>query len=226
VRPRPIIGFLLIGTLFWAGATTIAGKAAADAETSPELMYYPSGRMIQEAALGYHHAAAALTWIRTVQYYGEHVTGDRVFDMMYHMCDVVTDLDPNFLEPYMFGSFVLITEGRNPAQAMELLHKGRERNPHSWRVFFETGFVYYIAWRDPGMAAAYFRKAATLPGAPEYVDRFAAFVSMKSGELETSLLLWQELAERSDNEALRRKARLKVEELERKIAERDGGKES
>ena len=51
------------------------------------------------------------------------------------------------------SAFVLISDGRNPKEGMDLLAKGREMNPNSWKIFFESGFVYYIAWQDVPKAA-------------------------------------------------------------------------
>jgi hypothetical protein len=191
-----------------------------------ELMYYPSGAFLKEAVLGYDQAAASLAWLRTVQYYGEHARGDQNFDMLYHMCDVTTDLDPSFEEPYVFGSFILLTEGRRPSAGMRLLEKGREANPDAWRLFFETGFAYYIAWEDYAEAAKHFTAAANMPGAPEQASRFAAYVTYRAGELRTSLLLWADLAERTTNPELREKALEKVEELQATLAESGAGKGS
>ena len=164
-----------------------ARSAARDRD---ELFYYPNGQFLKEVVLNYDQAAAAINWIRTVQYYGEHAKGDQVFDRMYHMCDVVTDLDPRFESPYVFGSFVLLTDGKRPSEGIKLLQKGRDNNPESWRVWFESGFVYYICLEDYEQAGEFLRAAASFPGAPEYAMRFAAYVSERSGSLEAALLLW------------------------------------
>ncbi len=211
--------FVLVLVVAWSLAGVMSPAAMSDRAEGEELLYYPSGKMLEQAALGYHHAAASLTWLRTVQYYGEHVRGDQQFEMMYHLCDVVTDLDPQFIRPYTFGSYVLHTEGRAAEKGLELLAKGRRNNPESWEVLFESGFVEYIAWKRYDLASDYFTRAAAMPDAPEYASRFAAFVSAKAGEIETSILLWQELAERSENAEIREKAIRKVEELKTQLAE-------
>lgn len=211
---------LLVAAVFWGGATLVSPDAHAYRTERQELFYYPSGQFLKQVVLGYDQAASALAWLRTVQYYGQHAQSDRVFDMMYHLCDITTELDPHFEEPYTFGSFVLMTEGKRPSAGMQLLEKGRENNPNSWKLLFETGFIYYISWEDYPKAAEYFTEAARIPGAPEYTRRFAAFVTQRAGEIETSILLWQELAERTTNPQLREKARKKVEELTAELRER------
>jgi hypothetical protein len=204
---------LLAAVIVWAGANRISPRSDATLAGDRDLLYYPSGRFLKQAALGYDEAAASILWLRIIQYYGEHTKGDRSFGLLYHMCDVTTDLDPKFEEPYIFGSFVLISEGRQPAAGMDLLRKGRRMNPESWRLFFESGFVEYIAWEDTPKAARYFTRASRMPGAPEYADRFAAWVSYRAGDVRTSILLWKELAQHSRSEVIRKKAESKVIEL-------------
>ena len=197
----------------WGGSIWMAPRADETLAADRDLLYYPSGRFLKEAALGYDQAMASILWLRVVQYYGEHARGDRIFDQLYHMCDVTTDLDPHFEEPYTFGAFVLVSEGRQPQSGMDLLAKGRRHNPESWKVYFESGFIEYIAWQNIPKAAHYFTRASRMPGAPEYADRFAAWVAYRAGDLRTSILLWKELAEHSKSEVIRKKAQEKVEEL-------------
>jgi hypothetical protein len=210
--------------VLWGGTVWLSPRAGETVAADRDLLYYPSGRFLKEAVLGYDEAAASLAWLRVVQYYGEHVRSDRKFDLLFHMCDVTTDLDPHFEEPYTFGAFVLISEGRNPKEGMDLLEKGREMNPTSWKVFFESGFVYYIAWQDVPKAAHFFSRAARMPGAPEYADRFAAWVSYRAGDLRTSILLWKELAKHSESPAIRKKAEAKVIELSAKLEAMPGAR--
>ena len=210
----------LIGAILWGGSTWTSARAEVEKPGQGEFIYYPNGAFLREVALGYEQAAASLAWIRTVQYYGEHTRTDKQFDMLYHMCNITTDLDPRFEEPYVFGALVLLTEGKQPTAGMKLLEKGRGQNPDNWRIHFETGFCYYIAWEDYQMASYYFSKAAAMPGAPEQAKRFAAWVSYRAGDLRTSLYLWADLAQRTTNPELREKAIRKVEELTRELEAR------
>ena len=212
-----------VACILWGGAVFVSPDARAYLSEKEELLYYPSGRFLQRAVLGYDQAAASLAWIQLVQDYGEHARGDKKFDYLYHMCDVTTELDPHFEEPYTFGAFVLLTSGGSPSAGMRLLQKGRQYNPQSWKVLFESGFIYYIAWDDVPRAAHYFTQAAGIPGAPEYTNRVAAWVTYRAGDLRTSLLLWQELAERTRNPEIRRRAEARVSEISALIAVPEAG---
>ena len=203
--------------LLWAAASALSPHAQASRAARDELLYYPSGPFLKEAVLGYDQAASAVTWLRTVQYYGLHRRRDRKYDMMYHLCDIVTDLDPRFTEPYVFGSFVLFTDGRRPAEGEKLLLKGLAANPDSWEIAFENGFVNYVFLGNQAEAARYFTLAGTLPDAPEYTSRFAAFAAQRAGDLRMAAALWQEVAARTTNTWLREMASEKSEELRAQI---------
>jgi tetratricopeptide (TPR) repeat protein len=223
VSLRATILVLVLAVAFWGGAVFVSPLARAERAADDDLMYYPSGRFVKEGVLGFGQAAASIAWLRTVQYYGEHKRGDMIVDMMYHLCDIVSDLDPQFEEPYAFGSFVLFTDGEDPEKGFELLEKARENNPESWRIFFESGFAYYVFQRDYAAANRYFQRAAQLPGAPDYVSRFAAFSSRRAGDLNTSLYLYAELAQRTDNPKMREWAEAQVARIQAEIAASKGG---
>jgi hypothetical protein len=156
-----------------------------------ELLYFPSGLFVRQASLGYETAAADVLWLRGIQYYGEHRLTDQKYLRIGHVMSVVTDLDPRFEAPYVFGAFVLAQELRRPDEGLALLEKGRRANPRSWNLTFETGFLHYVCRHDYAAAALEFARASRLPGHPEYVDRFAAFASQRAGNRGMAVLLWK-----------------------------------
>ena len=156
-----------------------------------ELLYYPSGFMVRQAALGYETAAADLAWLRGVQYYGEHRLTDQKFDMIDHVIQIVAELDPGFVEAYVFGGFVLAQEMKQPQRGLELLEQGLRANPTNWRLAFETGFLHYVCRHDYAAAGRYFTWASRMPGHEEYVERFAAFANQKAGNTGMAILLWK-----------------------------------
>ena len=202
----------------WCAAclTDAAGRGSRGGRVD-ELLYYPSGMMVRQASLGYETAAADVGWLRGVQYYGEHRLTDNRFDRIGHVTEVVTELDPAFLQPYVFGAFVLGQEMRQPEQGLALLRRGLERNPESWLLAFETGFLHYVCRHDYRAAARYFALASRLPGHPEYVERFAAFAFQRAGETEMSVLLWKRVLA-TGNKYMQEVARREIERLSREGA--------
>jgi len=179
-------GLLAGSALLFAATWSRIGPARGD-----ELMYFPSGVFVRQASLGFETAAADAAWLRAIQYYGEHRLTDQKYERIGHVIGVVTDLDPGFESAYVFGAFVLAQELHRPEEGVALLMKGRRANPDSWRLAFETGFLHYVCRHDYAAASSCFVQASRLPGHPDYVERFAAFSSQRSGNRDLAILLWR-----------------------------------
>lgn len=191
-RLRPLLPFAAAAALV-ASAGFLQASVWSRIGTVPgeELLYFPSGVFVKQASLGYETAAADAAWLRAIQYYGEHRITDQRYHRIGHIMSVVTDLDPRFESPYVFGAFVLAQELRRVDDGLALLEKGRRANPESWRLAFETGFLHYVCRHDYAAAASCFTQAARLPGHPDYVERFAAFASQRAGNRDMAVLLWR-----------------------------------
>ncbi|MGH7680843.1 MAG: hypothetical protein ACRENN_02530 [Candidatus Eiseniibacteriota bacterium] len=191
-RAAAIAPFAL-SLLLLVGANALLGSAGDRVRESAEdeLMFYPSGLMVKQAMLGYETAAADIAWLRGIQYYGEHRLTDQKFALIGHVMEIVGDLDPGFIQPYVFGAFVLAQEMKEPERGLALLKRGQAANPDSWMLAFETGFLHYVCLHDYRSSATYFTWASHLPGHPEYVERFAAFVNQKAGNRAMAVLLWK-----------------------------------
>lgn len=205
--------FLVAGTLL-LGADSIdaAGKLRFRSGGDEELLYYPSGLMVRQAALGYETAAADVAWLRGIQYYGEHRLTDQKFDLIGHVMEIVGELDPSFIQPYVFGAFVLAQEMNQPERGLLLLDRGRAANPDDWMLVFEVGFLHYVCRHDYDAAARYFTWAARMPGHEDYTERFAAFANDKAGRRDMAVLLWKRV-EATGNEYMREVARRELNRL-------------
>jgi len=184
---------IALAALFLACSGWVHHAAGSKVRGVPEeeLLYYPSGVLVRRAALGYETAAADLAWLRSVQYYGEHRLTDQKFDRIDHVMRIVAELDPQFLEAYVFGGFVLAQEMRQPERGLELLELGLRANPTSWRLAFETGFLHYVCRHDDRSAGRYFTWASRMPDHADYTERFAAFANQKAGNTGMAILLWK-----------------------------------
>lgn len=214
---------VVVGVVLLAGLT-MTTRQATPYTFRPYLydnLYLPSGQFVEQASLGYNQLAADLTWFSAVQYYGGY--RKQYHDLAYFegLIDIVTDLDPHFEFPYIFGSVVLSQDMSSLDPAIALLKKGMANNPTSWRLPFEAGFLYYIDARDPDMAARYFDLASRLPGGGDRARRFAAFVYSKAGHTETSIRMWEELLEHTDEPYMREMARRYIEKLRSEEATRN-----
>jgi hypothetical protein len=176
------------------------------AEPLEELAYYPSGAWLSQAAVGERIAWSDLLWLRAVQYYGLHRETDNTFGRMAHVFDIITTLDPQFQNAYVFGGTSLCQEGHQFDAGVLLLEKGARNNPTAWIYPFELGFVHYLGKRSLTRATFEFAQAARLPNSPDYCERFAAWSGQRAGYEAVAVELWRQVAETTDNSIMREKA--------------------
>lgn len=204
------VGVALVSALVASTAHVQAYRDRAYLHTN---LYLPSGKFVEQTSLGYREVAADWIWFQAVQYFGGYAMGQH--DLVYFngLIDIVTDLDPQFSFPYIFGAVVMSQDMRDLDRGVEILKKGMRQNPENWEYPFEIGFLYYVCVRDSDRAARYFELAARLPGGGDRARRFAAFVYAKAGHEETSIRMWEELARESEEPYMRDMAEHYIERL-------------
>jgi tetratricopeptide (TPR) repeat protein len=157
-------------------------------QTTDRLLYLRSGAAAGRLALSFDALAADIYWIRTIQHYGrDYKNRGRAsrFELLQPLLDLTTTLDKHFLIAYRFGAIFLAQSppdgpGR-PDQAIALLEKGLKANPDKWQLPYEIAFTHYLYTGDFDAAVVWFRKAAALPGAPEWIAPLAALTADKGG---------------------------------------------
>jgi hypothetical protein len=202
-----------IGMLAALGAATVQVQPYRDRPYLHANLYLPSGKFIEQTSLGYREVAADWVWFQSVQYFGGYAKGQHDLAYFDGLIDIVTDLDPHFLFPYIFGAIVLSQDMGDLDRGVEVLKKGMRCNPSAWQFPFEIGFLYYVDARDSERAAHYFELASRIPGGGDRARRFAAFVHSKAGHRETSIRMWEELARDSDQPYMRDMAKRYIEKL-------------
>jgi hypothetical protein len=177
-----------------------------------QLLYVRSPEALKRIVLGFDALAADLYWIRAIQHYG----GDRLdagkarrYELLYPLLDHATALDPYFNIAYRFGAIFLSEAppggpGR-PEHAVALLRKGIAAQPGKWQYYHDIAFVHYWSLRDPVAAAAWFRRAAAQPGAPNWLLPLAAAMLTQGSDRTSSRFLWQQMLG-ADQEWMRRRA--------------------
>jgi hypothetical protein len=181
----------------------------------------PSPAAVSALALSYEAVAADVYWIRAVQHFGRtrlSNDADKRYDLLYPLLDLTTTLDPRFTAAYLFGAVFLAEPmpggpGR-PDLALALLQKGLRGDPLKWEYAQATGFVHYWWLRDYAAAAAWFRRAAAIPGAPAWLVPLAATTLAQGGQRESSRLLWRQVEASAGNVWFRREARRRLQQLD------------
>ena len=212
-------GLVLVAVALAAAASTYVIGTGLDhrryaSDVVEELTYFPSGRLLKVADLGFSTLVADAMWLRGIQYYGEHRRTDREYPLAEHIFSTITDLDPAFVGAYRFGGLVLSEDAGTPAGAINLLRKGIRSNPDVWQIPFDLGFLYFVDLSDYDRAAHYFRFASRIKDSPDIAKRFTAFAYRKAGRDEVAKALWEHLYATSGNKVMRLTAEEALKNIE------------
>lgn len=147
-----------------------------------QLGYLPNGEYLKLATLGYRHVVSDLIWLQAVQHIGAKRDTQLGYQWTYHAVDVLTDLDPTFIAPYQATGILLgVLVGRHE-EGLAILRKGIRNNPNIWQLPFLAGYISYYELCNPVAGAEYFQIAAQISGAPAYLPRLAARMTVESGD--------------------------------------------
>jgi hypothetical protein len=169
-------------------------------------LYVRSPRVAKLFAGNFATVAADVYWLRTIQHFGgDRLSGrrDHPFELLAPLLNLTTSLDPHFSAAYRFGAMFLSEPPPggpgDHAAAIALLQKGLRVDPHRWQYAHDIGFVYL--WQGvPDVAAAWFRAAAGMPGAPNWLEPLAA-TTMMSGANRGAARTWLTEMRQSASEA-------------------------
>lgn len=211
------------GLMFW-GALTALGlclvgtQILLDRQRPPsslvaELSYLPKGEYLKVAVLGYRQLVADLIWMRAVQHIGAKRDTAQGYGWTYHAVDVLTDLDPTFLPPYQATGVFLGVLAGHQREALALLGKGIRNNPSAWRLPFLAGYVSYYELCDPVAGGEYLRAAAQVPGAPAYLPRLAARMTVEGGDPTAAVEFLDRFSRSVSDERVRGALVLRMQEV-------------
>ncbi len=209
---RPLCGTLIVAGFLalWPLQRGIEQFRGAE-NPFAEVLYFSSGKALRRNCLGYEGLLADIYWTRVVQYFGrQRLAHSTRFDLLGPLLRMTTELDPQLLVAYRFGSIFLAEKppggAGKPQEALQLLRQGIVANPDYWRLWQDLGFVYYWDLKDYRNASRIFLIGSERSGALPWMRAMAASVAAQGGEIRTSRLLWAEIARQVDNEAIRQSA--------------------
>ena len=170
-------------------------------------------------ALGYQDLVADVLFSRTMSFYGGVFKRDEridaeIYRTMYQRLDTASQLDPYFTDPYYFGQSVLAWGAGMPQEANELLDRGRRYRVDDWVMPFFMGFNAFYFLHDRARAADLLMEASRRPEAPPLVGLLAARMASESGETETAVVFLQQLARQTEDDAIRKDIRTRIDALQ------------
>jgi hypothetical protein len=181
------------------------------------MTFLPGNERIKPFMLGFNTTYAHYLWIRTVLYSGEHLMGDRQFDWLILMVDMITRLHPHFYEAYEFAGLMIPDLCHNPDAARIILERGMNVfGSGRWNIPFYLGMLYYQHYDDPERAAAYISMAASAPGSHKgKLASLAATLYNSAGREADALGVLHFLYETSENPDVRRHIESKILEYDK-----------
>jgi hypothetical protein len=189
-------------------------------DPATEMLYVPSSGVLTRLALSYDAIVADIYWIRAIQYYGGRRLSSasvKRYDLLYPLLDLTTSLDPDFSVAYRFGAYFLSepapTGAGRPDLAVRLLEKGMRAREKRWEYPYDVAFVHFRNG-DFRLAGEWFRQAAQVPGAPNWLEPMAAVTLARGGDRQTSRAILQGLYAGSEVKWLRDSAAWRLQQLD------------
>lgn len=194
-------------------------------------------------SLGFSRLNADLNWLGFVQYYGDRRSAieDR-YKYAPAFLRLVIDLDPNFLAPYWFASFILAGELDQVKEASEILDIGIKNNPKNWVLYYIAGFNQYMYGYDKKLAnkrvntltpaesearakavrqrfeseeraAQYYELGSKQPDAPGWLLGFAKIMRSHNLGIIREIQGWEQILKTTSSGAVREKALESIQSL-------------
>jgi hypothetical protein len=189
---------------------------------SVEESLYLSSSSLKKLSLGYNELMADIYWLRALQYFGSNKPAEQNPELLYHYFDIITDLDPKFVNAYRYGGTFLAEPPPfglgNTQKGIELFDKGRKNNPGDYKLPLEEAFIYYFYPKDYERAAELFREASEKPGISQLrkasMKGMAASAHARGGNNELSRKIWEIVYETSPSEGRREFALRNIKEID------------
>lgn len=182
---------------------------------------YVSSSTLKRVSLGYDLILADIYWLRALQYFGGTKHSQKDPDLLTHYFNIITDLDPKFLNAYRYGG-TFLADGRPLGlgaveQGMNLFEKGKANLPDSYFLPLEQAFIYFTSLKDYEKAAQYFDEAADKPKLTAFrrgsLKGMAALAHSKGGDRDLAKQVWTYIYENSTSEGRKNFAETNLKEI-------------
>lgn len=193
---------------------------------------YINSSTLKRLSLGYGELIADIYWIRALQYFSNTKSININPSELYKYFDIITDLDPKFVNAYRFGGSFLADKpplGLGEIElGVKLFDKGRGNNPENFRIPLDEAFIYFLYTEDLEKSAELFNEASEKKVLSDTrrasIKGMAALAMSKSGNLRLSIEIWTYIYNFSEDEnrrnfALQNLIQIKTIEYENQLTE-------
>lgn len=140
-----------------------------------------------------------ILWLRTAYYFGEHALTDKKYSYLFSLLDLITDLSPKWVDPYLFSAVILPVEVGDVDGGLFLIKKGLANHPNNWQLWFFKGYYMWKFKNEMFSASQDISKSATQPGAPMYLATLSASLATKAGQKEFARQFIEEVLQNADD---------------------------
>lgn len=170
--------------------------------------FLPDASALKLFSLGFDQLLADVYWLAFIQYIGDTAArqADRSEQAEKYL-DLVTLLDPKFVQAYWFAAFVVGQEQQKPDVAERIINRGIEFNQDNWYLPFIAGVNQYLYAHNEESAARFYRMAAKFPDAPKWLGRQADILQAKIPSLIKEVNTWNSIYTSSKDKLVRDRAR-------------------
>ena len=175
--------------------------------------------ILKITSLEFDGLASDALYLKALIFYGstlgkqQRKVKESEFNWLYATLKASTDLDPYFLDPYLFANGILTWDANKVREANALLEKGSSyRDWDYWLPFF-TGFNYFYFLGENDKAAAYLMEASKKPGASPFYGHLAALLAYKSNKVENAIFFLENMLETTKDESMRKDYEMRLEAL-------------
>lgn len=176
--------------------------------------------LIKITSLEFDGLASDIVYLKTLVFFGSTLTGtsrrtatDQEFQWIYRMLTVSTDLDPYFLDPYLFANATLTWEANKVRETNVLLEKGiRYRDWDYWLLFY-LGFNHFYFLGENDKASYYLMEASKKPGSSPFYGHLGARLAYNSNKIENAIIFMENILETINDKTIHHDYELRLQAL-------------
>ncbi len=208
-----VTGFALLA--YWGIYNFVSTQRMAFLDQTPIHYAIPSS-FTAPTSLEFKGVVANYLFLKTITDAGDDLSRKKkidkdMIDYIVASVDTITDLDPEFWDPYLFASLMLAWNFGEAQKANAILTKAETHLPNDYRPSYFKGFNYYYFLKDNEKAAEYMIKASKLPGSPSYLPYLATRLSVYSANHKTAAAFLEQMIQTTRNEAMVRQLKMRLE---------------
>lgn len=160
--------------------------------------FIPQPIVSKAFSMGFDRLIADIYWLIFIQYYGDPKCIKENFRYAPEYLSLVVSMDPHFIRPYWFASFVLASDLGQQQKADDILAQGMKDNPDDWSIPYIAGFNQYLYLNNEKKAAEYYRMAAKVPGAPSWLSEQAHILDLNIPSYVKKVRTWLRILKQGD----------------------------